>query len=134
MKNEFKYFAGSATAGNVAYSALNDTGRPIRLLYGQTILTTDATAANRRAVISIKDADGNVVVDSHAGAVVTASTADQHLEWMQGIYRETTFIAGTLEVPIGLDWVVPPGWSFGVSIDAGVAGDSHASKLMAVIL
>lgn len=134
MRNEFKHFNGAATAGNVAYSAVNERDRPIRLLYGQVELTTDATAANRRCVLAIKDADGDTIIDTHAGAVVTASLANQHMEFMQGIFRETTLIAGTLQVPIGVDWIIPPGWEFEVTIVAGVAGDSYTTHLMTAVV
>jgi hypothetical protein len=134
VKNEFKRFSDAATAGNAVYTMANDTGRPIKLLYAQAVLTTNGSAADRRVELGIYDADGNTVVDTHAGVVVTASTSDQHLEFMQGVYRETSFIDGTLQVPFGQDWIIPPGWSYRVSVAAGVAGDTYSVEAMAAVL
>lgn len=115
--------SATAVAGNAnsQYTATRYT----QLLYGQVVLTTDATVANRRVILQILDENDDVVIDSHAGAVVAASASDQHHEFLQGIYRETSFIGDSLQVPIGGDWLVPPGWKFSVDIENGVAGDSY---------
>lgn len=119
-----------ATAGNVSYTYTVPDGRNQQLVNGHIKLTTDATVANRRLTISLKDAANNLINDIHAGAVVAASQTDQHHELMQGVYRETAFIASTLQVPIPIDWVAPAGYKFVVSVDAGVAGDSFSGNLM----
>jgi len=49
---------------------------------------------------------------------------------MQGVYRETALVNGTLQIPIPLDWIFQPSYTIRVSVSAGVAGDSHSSKLV----
>lgn len=120
----------AATAGNVVYSHTVPSGQGQQLLSGQVQLTTDATVADRRVVISMYDEAGVLINDVHAGAVVAASQVAQHFELMQGGARETAFIAGTLQVPIPIDWVALPGYTFRIAIAAGVAGDSYSAALL----
>lgn len=127
----------TGVAGNVATTLTSSDSQLKKVLYGQVVLTTDATVANRRVILSILDEAGDVVIDLHAAAVVAASTSSQHHEFLQGIYRETSFIGGAIQVPIPTDCLVPPGYSLKVSIENGVAGDSYnyafASKVDHVV-
>lgn len=126
----FKKLTDAATAGNVDMDFVVPAQKQYRICYGQAILTTDATVANRRVVLAILDGDGATVFDTHAGAVVAASQTDAHHEFLQGIYRETSFVGGALQVPIGHDVILLPGWTLRVSIDAGVAGDSFTGSFV----
>lgn len=116
---------GTSIAGNVATTITSKDTQENSFLYGQIIVTTDATVANRRLIIAVLDESGNIITDMHAGAVVTASTSNQHHELMQGIFRETTFVGNALQVPVPQDFIIPPGYSFKLSIEGGVAGDSY---------
>jgi len=118
-----------ATAGNVEYEYVVPAGSKKQIMFGHVKLTTNATVANRRMLMKLLDASDNLINDIHSGAVVAASQADVHHEFMQGVYRETAFIANTLQVPIPLDWVALPGYKFVVSIENGVAGDSYSGAL-----
>lgn len=95
-----------------------------QIAYGHVALTTDATVANRRVIFRILDANSTQIFDSHAGAVVAASQTDQHHEFMQGIYRETTFTGNAIQVPIPKDCIIDEGWTLRILIENGVAGDS----------
>jgi hypothetical protein len=117
-----------ATAGDVNFSYINDTGRMMKLAYTHLLVTTDATVANRYPEVWILDADGALVMDSHAGAPVVASLSNRHIEFMQGIYRETAFINGTLQVPIAIDLLLIPGWELRFRLNGGVAGDSYSGR------
>lgn len=121
----------SSVAGNANsdYVMTSDT----EILYGQVVLTTDATVANRRVIFRILDDAGTPALffDSHAGAVVTASLTDYHHEFMPGIYRETSFVGSALEVPIPNRCIIPKGYTLRILIDAGVAGDSFDVSFMA---
>lgn len=119
----------AATAGNVVYSYTVPAGYSLKLAYGHILLTTDATVANRRVKVGLYDSAGVLITDIHAGATVPASQTDQHMELMQGIYRETALTAGTLQVPIPRDWQGDPGETFRITVDAGVAGDSYTAAL-----
>lgn len=120
----------TGVAGNVT-TTLTVTSTQIKtLLYGQVILTTDATVANRRVIISILNDSGNVVLDLHSGAVVTASLSNRHHEFLQGIFRETTFVGDALQVPIPADCFLAPGYSVQIAIENGVAGDSYDYSLV----
>lgn len=121
----------SGVAGNVNtdFVASGD----MEILYGQVILTTDATVANRRVLFQIIDDAGTpaVIFDSHSGAVVTASLTNYHHEMMPGIYRETAFVGSALQVPIPWRCIIPNGYGLRLNIDAGVAGDSYEVDFMA---
>jgi len=124
----FKQLEIAATAGNVVTNFVVPNGLAYKVMYGQVVLTTDATAANRRVILTILDSASNTVMDVHAGAVVTASKSNQHLEFMQGIFRETTFIGNALQVPIPLEFWVPAGWTIRIAVEDGVAGDSYTGS------
>lgn len=114
-----------ATAGNVVSTLSPHTGKTGQVVYAQVILTTDATVANRRIIMTVKDAAGNSLIDTHAGAVVPASSTNFHLEFMQGVYRETSFIDDALQVPIPMSLIIPPGGSVSITVQNGQAGDSY---------
>lgn len=128
----YKLLTGAATAGNANMDFVVPAQKQYRLCYGHVTLTTDATVANRRLVLGIYDDAGTpaLVFDTHAGAVVAASQTAAHHELMQGIYRETAFVGNALQVPIGKDVILLPGWTLRVSIDAGVVGDSFTGKFL----
>ena len=119
-----------ATAGNVVFTHTVPAGHTQQLIFGHITLTTDATAADRRVVVGLYDEADNMLIDIHAGATTPASQASQHIEFMQGVYRETAFIAGTLQVPIPINFVAPAGYKFKITVDGGVAGDSYIGNLM----
>jgi len=120
---------GPATAGNANSDFVVPSNEARRLLYAQLILTTDATVANRRAIMQIYDDNSNLIIDAHAGAVVAASQASQHHEFMQGVYRETTFQGSSLQIPMPSDCYLSAGWTLRFNISAGVAGDSFSVNL-----
>ena len=129
-RGRFRVAYDAATAGNATLTIQPSTGMSARVVMGQIALTTDATVANRRALFTIKDADGNVIIDIHAGAVTTASLSDQHSEFMQGVFRETSFIDGALQVPIPSECLIPFGGSLEITIQNGVAGDTFVSNFL----
>jgi hypothetical protein len=125
----FKKSSGSSVAGNDVTTITAKDTQAITLLYGQISLTTDATVANRRVVIGVYDDSGNLIIDIHSGAVVAASASAQHHELMQGVYRETSFVGGALQVPIPDDLIIPPQYSLKITVENGVAGDSYDYSL-----
>lgn len=120
----------AATAGDVVADIVVPDNTTYEMMWGQVVLTTDATVADRRVVLEVLDKDSDVIFDIHAGAVVTANKADQHHEHMKGVYRETAFIGDSLQVPIGHDMSLPPGFTLRMRIENGQAGDSYYSRGM----
>lgn len=130
VASKFSTEAIPATAGNVSYTYIVPASKTQQLLSGHISLTTDATAADRRVVLKLLDAANNVLADVHAGAVVAASIVGRHHSFMQGVYRETSVINNTLQIPVPKDWVAVAGQKFQVTIEAGVAGDSFSGSFM----
>ena len=122
----FKRLEIPSTAGNVNGDFVVPDGVAYRVLYGQIVISTDATVADRFVLLQILDEGSNVVIDIHPGAPVQASTTDAHLEFMQGIFRETAFIDGALQVPVPIDLWLPSGWTLRIAVSGGVAGDSYS--------
>ena len=127
MANSSKLITISATAGNaVSKTQITEDGGLI-LRFAHIKLTTDGTVASRYTKLSLLDADGSTVIaDWHAGVAQVASATDQHHEFMPGIYRETAFINGTLQVPFPTELHVQKGQYLQFSIDGGAAGDSFS--------
>ena len=115
-----------ATAGNVPFTYTVPEGAKQKFLYGHIKLTTNATVADRRVIVSLYDSADVLINDIHAGAVVAASQTNVHHDLMQGVYRETAFISNTLQVPVPIDWIALSGYKFVVSIENGQAGDSFS--------
>ncbi len=85
-----------------------------KLNFLHVIYTSDATTGNRQIMLEIIDSDGNVLANHVAGAVQAASLV-RHYSFIQGIYRETSFIGDEIQVPIPQDLYLGPGYSLRVS-------------------
>jgi len=82
------------------------------VLYAHASLVTTATANDRRLTMGIRNDSAVEVFDVHAAAVVAANTSTpQHHEFMRGVYRETSFIANSIQIPIALGLIANPGYS-----------------------
>lgn len=117
-------------AGNVNKDFLVPGGSQFRVLYGMSKLTTDATVANRWMRLGIIDPNERNIICLCAGASVPASMSDQRYSYLQGVYRETSFLNGVLQVPIASDLVVPAGYTIRFFLENGEAGDSFDCDLM----
>lgn len=130
MTIKLKYIPIAATAGNVDTDIVVPDGVTYEFLWGQIKLTTDATVANRWVRIASLDTGGDNALCLCAGAAVTASETDQLCAYIQGIYRETSFINNVIQVPIASDHILPSGFTLRPFIENGVAGDSYSGGLM----
>ena len=82
-----------------------------RLLYAHCTLVTDNSGSARRIIMEVTKADNSRVFDTHAGATVAANVSTpQHHEFMQGVYRESSFIDNAIQVPFPKDCILLPGW------------------------
>lgn len=81
--------------------------------------TSTATAGNRQIKISVTNAAGLTATDSHAGAVQAASQVYDY-EFIPGIFRETSFIADSLQIPIPVGWVIDGNYKITISDDTNV--------------
>lgn len=98
--------------------------KEVELLFLHCVYTSDANAGNRQILFQLLNPAGNVVLDTHAGAVQAESNV-YHYEMMPGIYRETAFIDESIQVPIPAGMVIPAGYTLKVFDDNTVAvGDS----------
>jgi len=70
--------------------------------------TSSATVGNRIFTVQSEDEDGTVTQFLPAGKVQAASVATSYC-CLQGIFRETAFVNGSLQVPIPADFYLPPG-------------------------
>lgn len=86
--------------------------------------TSDATVGNRQIVTELYNGDGDLIWTCSAGAVQAASTVNNYL-WMPGIYRETTFINNSLQVPFPTNMTLLGNWTLKVYDSANISsGDS----------
>jgi hypothetical protein len=79
-----------------------------RLLWANVVLVTSADAGDRQIRFSVLDPSGDEVGYISAGTVQAASLT-RNYGFMQGIYRETSFSDGMIQVPITLELHLPPG-------------------------
>lgn len=109
-------------------SAANDSDKAITVPDGevwqfdwiQAELTSTATVGNRQIVLGVYD-QGNVLQAAwHAGATQAASLTRRYT-MQPGIYRETTFVDGTIQIAIPKKLVLPPGWYLRIYDRAAIA-------------
>jgi len=125
-----KHITASAVAGNVETQFTTPDNTQRRFLFGNLLLTTDATVADRWVRLHLSDDAGNNILCLCAGNSVAASQTDQRFSYLQGVYREASFINGVIQVPIAKDLILPPGYRLDVLIENGVAGDAYSCDLM----
>jgi hypothetical protein len=130
MDKKIRHLYNAAAAGNANTDFTPNTGKWMRVILGHVLLTTDGTVASRRVKMSVLDGSGNVLTDAHAGATVAASQTDQHHAFMQGIYRETSFIDADIQIPIAMECLVPPDGTLRIQTENGVAGDSYSANFL----
>ena len=97
-----------------------------RICHVHAILVSTATVGNRQIALEIKDESGNSLMHLEAGAVQAASVT-RHYGFLQGIFRETSFVSDELQVPLPIDCWLKPGWSLRVADDAAI--DAAADDL-----
>lgn len=113
------YSVFDSTANDSDKSFTVPDGEMWELNWVNTVLVTTATVGNRQMEMRILDESGNVMVSLFAGAVQAASlTRDYH--FIQGVYRETAFVANELQVPYGTDIWMPAGWSLNMRDQAAI--------------
>lgn len=108
------------TANDSDKSFVVPAGRIWTLKWAHVRLTTTATVGNRQLRMQVQDDSANTVFDIHAGAVQAASL-ERHYEFMQGIYRETSFIDGAIQVPMPKCLHLLPGWTLRFKDENAVA-------------
>jgi hypothetical protein len=107
------------------------TGFAEEILSVHVVLTSTATVGNRQVIIAIRDENDVLVADFHAGAVQAASLT-RHYTCGQGVYRETSFIDGSIHMPMPKDMYLLPGWDLRV-YDSG-AIDAAADDMTVDVL
>ena len=96
------------TANDSDKSFTVPAGEMWKLMYANAKLVTTATVGNRQLRFAVTDPNGNEVGYISAGAVQAASLTRSY-GFLQGIYRETAFIDGMLQIPIPMDLYLPAG-------------------------
>lgn len=90
--------------------------------------TSDANAGNRQIRMYLLSDEDVEARDTHAGAVQAASV-DRHYDFSTGIFRETAFVDGAIQVPFPFSFYIPPGWKLKVAD----ASDVSAADTMPLI-
>lgn len=103
VTGEIVHGSGSASANSWTSDVIRERQH---LHWFHLIYTSDATVGNRQIRAELLDIDDNIVYDISAGAVQAASLA-YHYNYLPGIYRETSFINGEIQVPFPMFLVVP---------------------------
>lgn len=108
------------TANENSKSFVVPDGMIWKLMWAHMRYTSDATVGNRQIRLQVLDDTGASRFDTHAGAVQAASL-DYHYEFMQGIYRETSFVDNAIQVPIPECLYLLPGWTLKIYDATGVS-------------
>lgn len=107
------------------------TGFIYEILFGSVELTTSATAGNRQIIMKITDPNDVEVISLHAGATQTASNTKTY-NFVQGVPRDTSFVDGTMNIPLSDELVALPGYKIVIYDSAAVdaAADDMTVQLM----
>jgi hypothetical protein len=109
-------------------AAANDSDKTIVVPEGEVwqldwlhaTLVSTATVGNRQVNLVLYDQADVLQADWHAGAVQAASLT-RHYMFQPGMYRETAFVDGDIQVAIPQKLVVPSQWYLRVYDSAAVA-------------
>lgn len=92
----------------------------IEILSVHIVLTSTATVGNRQILARVQDDTDTLVGDFHAGAVQAASNT-YHYVYGPGVYRETSFVDGSIQCPFPRETILLPGWDLRVYDSAAIA-------------
>lgn len=95
-------------------------GEMWKLIYANVTLFTSAAVGNRQIRLSVVNPDGYDVGYISAGATQAASLTRSY-GFLQGIYRETSFIDGMIQTPIPMDLFLPAGSLLRFHDSAGIS-------------
>lgn len=102
------YGVFDSTANDSDKSFTVPAGEMWKLMYANVKLVTSADVGNRQLRFAVTDPNGNEVGYISAGAVQAASLTRSY-GFLQGIYRETAFIDGMIQIPIPIDLYLSAG-------------------------
>lgn len=102
----------------------------LRLVFAHVIYTADGNAGNRDITLHMLDTAGNTIANWNAGAYIIASATNQHVEFMQGVFRETAFFNNTIQVSFPMTLIFPSGYTLKINDSNNIsAGDSMSVSL-----
>jgi hypothetical protein len=111
-------FDNTANDSNKFYTVPD--GEMWELNWINVIMVAGAAVGNRQLEMRVLDEAGNMMFSLFAGAVQAANTTrDYH--FIQGVYRESAFIANELQVPFGTNVWMPAGWTLNIRDQAAIA-------------
>lgn len=97
-----------ATSATNVYTYVVPTGVHASLSWASLDYTSDATVGNRQIAMEVLDSADAKLFSVSAGAVQAASLTRDY-EFLQGIYRETSFVDGEIQVAVPNSLVIKPG-------------------------
>lgn len=106
-RNNGGYFVTSVTVATNFYDFV--AVRTFTLLFAHIVYVSNGTAGQRWVRCGLRDASGNLVMDTHSGAKQTAGNS-YHYHFMSGTSRETSFTDGEIIVPFSIGLTVPAGY------------------------
>lgn len=99
-----------ATANDSNKSWTVPGGEMWKLNWAHVTLVASATVGNRQMALLVKNAAGDTVYDIAAGGIQGAGTT-RHYNFLQGVHRETAFVAAEIQVPVPIDLYLPAGFT-----------------------
>lgn len=115
------YFDSTANDSDKTWTVPD--GEMWMLNWAHAILVATATVGNRVVTIDIEDGEGNLLIDIPSAANHTANNTE-HYAFFQGIYRETAFAAGAIQVPIPKDLYLKAGYTLRIYDRGAIAPEA----------
>jgi hypothetical protein len=84
-------------------------GRQYKIEWVHASLASTAVVGNRQMNIALYDPANVLQADWHSGAVQAASLT-RHYMFQPGMYRETAFVDGEIQIAIPINLIVPAEW------------------------
>lgn len=110
--------------GTNTYTYTMPAGHYSKVEWVHVQYTSSATAGNRQLRLDILNPSDVIRFDGHAGTTQAASLV-RHYSFMRGIFRETSFADGELQIAIPQALYIPPGYKIKIHDSANVsASDS----------
>ena len=107
----------------------------IQLSWMHVSYASDATVGDRQIELVLKDESGNVLADWISQDTQAASLT-RHYSFQGGVYRESTFVSGEIQIAIPNILIIEPNWSLTIEDGSAVpvsAGDDITYAYQGVV-
>ena len=130
MVVQYNKIRETSVAGTTATTYVNSSRSVMQVLYGEVILTTaNSSIVMRRPIVEVMD-EASASFAKVSSAQNQAANLARNWLFAQGVERESALTGTSVVVGMPMEFVIPQGWSFKISIENALATDAYDAKFL----